>query len=149
MLGWATLATLDLADRLGGNAYALRKILLGQIKLAAMLANTLAEDHIILHWANLTWPHGHNCTGLCPFHCTHLSFFCGRSCDVIAQSRTTRQRALIGDSGNDYFAKSAAYHIYDERERDWETDNRSYSLAVHKSPFIADLAGAAALYCLD
>ena len=38
MFGRTPLATLDLADRLGGNPYALRKILLGQIKLAAMLA---------------------------------------------------------------------------------------------------------------
>jgi hypothetical protein len=129
MFGGTSLATLDLADRFGSDTYTLREILLGQIELTAMLTDTLAEEHIILHWVNLTWPSGHICTGLCPFHCTYLSFFCGQSCDVIAQSRTTRQRK--GNTENDYFSKSAAYHIYDEWKRDWETSNCLHSLAVH------------------
>src|SRR5258705_1157002 len=105
MFGWTSLATLDLADRLGGDTDTLREILLGQVELAAVLADTLAEDHIILHWAILTWPSGHVCTGLCPLHCTHLPFFCGRSCDVIATvtydtSTITKETAAMITSPN-------------------------------------------------
>jgi len=49
MFGWASLATLDLADCLGSDAHALREILLGQVKLAAVLADALTENHLIVH----------------------------------------------------------------------------------------------------
>jgi len=49
MFRGASLATLDLTDRFGSDTDTLREILLGQIKLTAMLTDTLAEEHIILH----------------------------------------------------------------------------------------------------